>query len=92
MVTVIKAEYVGGYRLQLTFNTGESGIVDLEEMVRRVPLAAPLRDIAEFQRVNLDEWPTLVWPCGFDLSPEYAYRLATGKSPVWEKTARAEAA
>jgi hypothetical protein len=32
---------------------------------------------------QLDEWPTIVWDCGFDLSPEYLYELATGKRPTW---------
>jgi hypothetical protein len=36
-----------------------------------------------FQNFYLDEWPTLAWPCGFDVAPETLYELATGKSP-WQ--------
>jgi hypothetical protein len=36
-----------------------------------------------FQNFYLDEWPTLAWPCGFDVAPETLYEPATGKSP-WQ--------
>jgi len=36
-----------------------------------------------FKRFTLDEWPTLVWPNGFDLSPEMLYERATGKRLSW---------
>lgn len=85
-VSVQSVEYLGDYRLRLTFNSGEDGIADLSELVQSAPSAAPLRDLAEFRRVFLDEWPTLAWPCGFDLAPEYAYQLATGKLPAWQTT------
>ena len=85
VITLKNAEYLDGYRLRLTFNTGESGIVDLKGLVQHTPQAAPLRDLQAFQQFHLDEWPTIVWPCGFDLAPEYAYHLATGKSQDWEK-------
>ncbi|MBF0142394.1 MAG: DUF2442 domain-containing protein [Magnetococcales bacterium] len=61
-VAVRSVEYLGDYRLRLTFNSGESGVADLAELVRSTPNAAPLRDQEEFQRVFLDEWPTLAWP------------------------------
>ncbi len=75
---------MGEYCLCLTFNSGESGVADLSELVRSIPNASPLRDPEEFRRVYLDEWPTLAWPCGFDLAPEYAYWLATGKKLSWQ--------
>ena len=37
----------------------------------------------EFKKFYLDEWPTLAWPCGFDLSPESLYERATGKRIEW---------
>ncbi|MBF0132355.1 MAG: DUF2442 domain-containing protein [Magnetococcales bacterium] len=82
-ITVQTVEYLGDYRLHLTFNSGESGIADLTDLVQSTPSAVPLRNQEEFRHVFLDEWPTLAWPCGFDLAPEYAYYLVTGKSPVW---------
>ncbi len=83
-VAVQTVEYLGDYCLRLTFNSGESGVADLAELIRSTPKAAALRDPEEFRRVFLDEWPTLAWPCGFDLAPEYAYWLATGRKPSWQ--------
>ena len=83
MVALREASYVDGYRIALTFADGEAGIVDLADVVTSFPGAAALRDHAVFKRFTLDEWPTLVWPNGFDLSPEMLYERATGKRLSW---------
>ena len=85
MISVQEAKYEGGYRVWLKFNTGEEGTVDLSDVVVRYPAAQPLTDTDEFKRFFLDEWPTLAWPCGFDLSPEMLYERVTGKLPAWVK-------
>lgn len=82
-ISVQTVEYLGDYRLRLTFNSGEGGIADLADLVQSRASAAPLRDPEEFCRVFLDAWPTLVWPCGFDLAPEHVYYLVTGRLPAW---------
>jgi len=43
----------------------------------------PLRDIDSFKEFKLDEWATVVWDCGFDVSPETLYERATGKRIDW---------
>ena len=83
MVSIRSAKYLGGYRIQLQFDTGEEGVVDLGDVFAKYPAARQLEDCVEFARFSLDEWPTLVWPCGFDLSPEALYERATGKRPAW---------
>ena len=83
MVTIKQATSEGQYRIRVKFNTGEEGIVDLEDVITRYPVARPLLQQDEFCKFYLDEWPTLAWPCGFDLSPEMLYERATGKSPGW---------
>jgi hypothetical protein len=83
MIALLDACYLGGYKIRITFNTGESGVVDLESLIRRVPAAAPLIDTAKFAEFRLDEWPTLVWPNGFDLAPETLYELVTNNKPAW---------
>lgn len=82
-IAVTRVEYLDGYRLKLTFSSGEAGIADLADLVRRAPGAEPIRDVEAFRHVQLDEWPTVAWPCGFALAPELAYRLATGKEYSW---------
>jgi hypothetical protein len=81
IVDIQEAHYLDGYRIGLRFNTGEVGEVDLSDLLRRYPAAQPLLDPERFRNFYLDEWPTLAWPCGFDVAPETLYELATGKSP-----------
>ncbi|NWG29891.1 MAG: DUF2442 domain-containing protein [Rhodocyclaceae bacterium] len=83
MIAVKSAKYLSGHKLWVEFNTGEAGEVDLADLVSNYPAAAPLHDTATFAAFQLDDWPTLVWPCGFDVSPETLYELATGKVPVY---------
>ena len=85
MARIQNAVYVGDYKIHLRFDSGEEGIVDLGDVITRHPAARPLIDQAEFANFTLDEWPTLVWPCGFDLSPEMLYERVTGKRPVWQR-------
>ncbi|SFB83267.1 Protein of unknown function [Marinospirillum celere] len=79
MIYLESAEYLKDYRLRLTFNTGETGEVDLSDLPALFDAAKPLQKLTEFKKFYLDEWPTLAWPCGFDLAPEMLYERATGK-------------
>lgn len=83
MIEIREAKYQDEYKIWLKFNTGEDGIVDLAELLHKYKAAAPLLDINEFKQFYLDEWPTLAWPCGFDLAPESLYERVTGKRLEW---------
>lgn len=83
IVSVKTAKYLDAYRLNLTFDTGESGNVDLQDIVFKYDAAQPLRNPDYFKSFSLDEWSTVVWDCGFDVSPETLYKLATGKAMNW---------
>lgn len=87
MIGILEAKYVSGYRIWLAFNTGESGEVDLTDVVQAFPAASALKDIEKFKDFSLDEWPTLVWSTGFDLSPEMLFERATGKQVAWMHSA-----
>ena len=90
MITnVIEAHYVDGYRLVITFNTGESAVVDFSRMIAEIPQAAQLQDVEQFKSFYLDGWPTLAWTCGYDIAPETLYQMATGKLPAWMAEAAA---
>ena len=82
-LTVLQARYENGRRVRLRFNTGEQGVADLTDLGARYPAAGPLADPAELANFDLDEWPTLVWACGFYVSPESRYERATGKRRDW---------
>ena len=83
MIELREAKYQEGYKLWLSFNTGESGVIDLTDLLHKYKAATPLLDINEFKKFQLDEWPTLAWPCGFDLAPESLYERVTGKRVEW---------
>lgn len=72
-VYLLSASYAEGFEVSLKFNTGESGRVDLKDIVFRNEAAATLRDPKAFSEFYLDSWPTLAWECGFDIAPETLY-------------------
>jgi len=85
MIRIQDAKYDGDYRIWLKFSSGEEGIVDLAEIVTKYPVARPLLNKEAFKHFFLDDWPTLAWSCGFDLSPEWLYELVTGNAPAWTR-------
>jgi hypothetical protein len=86
MIRIQHAHYEGEYKVRLRFDTGEEGVADLRDLILKYEAARPLLDCQEFAKFTLDEWPTLVWSCGFDLAPELLYERATGKSPSWQQS------
>ncbi|MFH1076043.1 MAG: DUF2442 domain-containing protein [Pseudomonadota bacterium] len=78
-ISVLEARYIKDYRIELKFNTGETGEVDLRNIVCKYAIASPLRDIVVFSRFYLDSWPTLAWECGFDVAPESRYFIGPRK-------------
>jgi hypothetical protein len=85
MICVKRAHHVGDYLIDIEFSDGVSGIIDLRDTVSRYEAAAEVRDPRKFADFHLDEWPTLIWQCGFDLAPEYLYELLTGSAPSWSE-------
>jgi len=85
MIYLKKATYLSDYKIEITFNTGEVGIVDLSDVPQLFEAAQPLKNLETFKQFYLDEWPTLVWPCGFDLAPEMLYQRAMGKDHSWKQ-------
>jgi len=79
-ISVAEARYIKDYQIVLKFNTGETGEVDLRDLVYKYAIAEPLRNPEAFSHFYLDSWPTLAWDCGFDVDPEALYFRATGKS------------
>jgi hypothetical protein len=85
-ISIVDARYIKDHQIALKFNTGETGEVDLRDLVFKYPVAEPLRNPEISSRFSLDSWPTLEWDCGFDIAPESLYQRATGKSQ-WETKA-----
>jgi hypothetical protein len=76
-VDVVAVRVLDGYRLELTFSTGEVRELDVERYLWG-PALKPSRDLAEFAKVTVDpQAGTLVWPNGADLSPHELYAQST---------------
>lgn len=58
---VISLEYIGDYKIQVSFNNGIEGIADLEnELYGEV--FEPLEDIDNFKKIKVDpEIDTILW-------------------------------
>ena len=74
-IEVIKAEYIGDYKLLLQFNKGERRIADLSNSLKGT-VFAPLKDIDYFKRFSI-KFNTIEWENGADFAPEYLYEIGT---------------
>jgi hypothetical protein len=80
---IINLEYLGGYRLRLTFLSGEMGDVDLSKYVSYNGVFSRFADLDYFRQVDIDSG-VLTWPNDVDIAPETIYSMATGKPlPEW---------
>lgn len=71
-VTVMSIRPLDGYKCQVYFNDGRSGIFDMADVLDK-PAFAPLKDKALFDRVYLD-FGAPTWCDGdIDIAPEYVY-------------------
>jgi Protein of unknown function (DUF2442) len=67
LIDVVRVEPRGGYRLDLAFSDGSEGERDFADLIAEGgEMVEPLRDVAFFARVFLDDG-VLTWPNGFDL-------------------------
>jgi hypothetical protein len=66
---------LGGYRLFIVFNNGESGVVDLSHRLTGT-MFSPLKDPRLFATAyHHPELETVAWANGADLAPEYLLDL-----------------
>jgi hypothetical protein len=73
MLEVIKAEYIEKYRIQITFNNGASGVVDLKEALWGA-MFEKLKDYNAFRKFEVSNLVhTIRWENDADLAPEYLY-------------------
>ena len=70
---VTDAEYLDGYRIRISFNNGDAGIIDLEPHLWG-PVFEPLRDLEAFRSFSISGH-TLSWPNDADFAPEFLHEL-----------------
>jgi len=80
MKRVSKVKVLSGYRLELEFDDGVSGLVDLSENVGKGVFAL-WRDPLAFDQVRIGSSGELVWGDRIDLCPDALYLKVTGKKP-----------
>ena len=70
---VSDAKYIKDYKINIIFNNGRKGIVDLADSLDG-PVFEPLKNTSLFSQVYVDkELETITWPNGADLAPEYLF-------------------
>ena len=79
MRKVTRVEVLEGYRLDLTFDDGARGEVDLSHLAGRGVFAVWL-DRNAFEAVRIGSSGELIWGEGLDLCPDALYLRATGKT------------
>ncbi len=75
---LLQAQYISGHRLNVIFDDGTSGIIDLSAELEG-PVFEPLRDINFFRQFSLNG-ATIEWPNGADFAPEYLHSLLNAAS------------
>jgi len=85
MIDLVEAKHVEGYLVELLFEDGKKGTVDLSLYVTRGGVFSRLADMAYFKRFAVNkELGVLCWPEGQDIAPETLYHAATGEPlPGW---------
>ena len=73
MNRIVRVSAGGGYVLQVLFDDGRSGEVDLFARLFG-PVFEPLHDPLLFAEVRVDEYGAICWPNGADLAPDALYR------------------
>ncbi len=73
IIYVKEAKYLEDYKVELQFNDGKKGVVDLEKELYGT-MFEPLKDKTLFSKVKVDEdLDTITWENGADLAPEFLY-------------------
>ncbi len=80
MRRITKVKVLPEYHLELEFDEGVSGIVDLSEAVGKGVFAL-WRDPLVFEQVRIGSSGELVWGEKVDLCPDALYLKVTGKNP-----------
>ena len=80
LVDIVEVRAADGYRLNLRFEDGVEGTVDVASLIEFTGVFAPLRDRSYFQKVHVNaDLGTICWPNGADLDPDVLYSSVSGE-------------
>ncbi len=73
MLSIVNANYVDGYKVELQFSDNRKGCVDLTDFIKNTELKPfkNLLDMDVFKEFKLDY--TLTWSEDLDIAPEFLY-------------------
>ena len=82
---VVSAHYKDGYKIEVTFEDGATGIVDLSKYLLKGGVFEKFRDIEFFKNFKINEdLGVLTWEDEIDIAPETLYAEATNTPlPDW---------
>lgn len=80
MVKITKVSVIKNYRLEVAFDDGVCGVVDLSDLVGKGVFTL-WRDPHIFKQVQIGSFGELVWLDKIDLCPDSLYFKVTGKKP-----------
>ena len=82
---VVSAQYRTGYKIEVVFDDGRSGVVDFSRHMERGGVFERFRDMEFFRRFTVnEELGVLTWEGGVDIAPETLYAETTGEPlPQW---------
>ena len=80
MVKITKVSILANYRLELAFDDGVRGVVDLSHLVGKGVFIL-WRDPHVFEQVQIGSSGELVWLDKIDLCPDSLHLKVTGKKP-----------
>lgn len=73
MLEVVSARHVADYVIEVWFNNGHGGIVDLKDALWG-PIFEPLKDMAQFRQFEVSPvLHTICWKNDADLAPEFLH-------------------
>ncbi len=82
---VIKAEYKAGYKIQLVFDDGKTGLVDFSKFIAKGGVFKKLENHEFFKNFTINEdLGVISWNNEIDIAPETLYSEATNTPlPEW---------
>lgn len=81
MPNVVAVSALADYALSVQFDDGASGTISLRDRLFG-PVFEPLREVALFRQVYVDEFGAIAWPNGADLAPDAIYERLQSLSPM----------
>ncbi len=80
MYKIIKVVPLENYRLNLSFDDGTTGVIDLSNLAGHGVFAL-WNDYAEFRDVKIGATGEIIWSDQIDICPDSLYLKITGKTP-----------